>query len=502
MGRRLSSRAAALATGCALALVMAPAAAAAPSSGGLVYGGGAGVFAVDVAGNSPLKLAGSRSPVSEPAWSRDGARVAYLLPPFAVSGAGLPATNTLWIVNADGTGRRYVPTPGVSPRHPAWSPDGQRLAFDTAVDKGVWLVGTDGRGLVRATSGAAPAWSPDGQRLAVQRDLGNQFDIVTMNTDGSDEVQVTATPGVSEEGPRWVPGLTNGFVVRYNRAPSGGAGDIVVLTEAGLRNNLTSGSEADPQRPALSPDGTRVAYRNGNSEIVIRTIDGSGRRAIRRPHPITSGPDWGPRAPVARTLLGVTPRVAWSHRGARGFVLVRLSSPRPGRLAIRLRRRGGLPGPRLIGRTLQVGSGARAIRIPVGKSALPGAYSVLVRELAPPGGAPLPPVRGAVRLTPPRRGVVRSAALGPRRGAARPVARPGRLHATFRFGALPRRGVPLEIRWFAPGGGGPVTVQRRRRATVVRGVVATRSASRERGRWRADLRAGGRLVARAAITVR
>src|SRR5262245_24048423 len=55
---------------------------------------------------------------------------------------------------------------------PAWSPDGQRLAFAAIVDGGssIYVVnadGTDGRYLVHAQPrNTGPVWSPDGLQLA------------------------------------------------------------------------------------------------------------------------------------------------------------------------------------------------------------------------------------------------------------------------------------------------------------------------------------------------
>lgn len=59
-------------------------------------------------------------------------------------------------------------------RAPVWSPDGQRIAFES--DRGsaeglyaIFLINADGRGLVQITDYALnathPVWSPDGQSI-------------------------------------------------------------------------------------------------------------------------------------------------------------------------------------------------------------------------------------------------------------------------------------------------------------------------------------------------
>jgi dipeptidyl aminopeptidase/acylaminoacyl peptidase len=82
--------------------------------------------------------------------------------------------NQIWLV--DGTGAaRPVETPPLQGRAPTWSPDGQRIAFES--DRGstngkyaVFLINRDGSGLVQVTdfNGANhPVFSPDGKKLVI-----------------------------------------------------------------------------------------------------------------------------------------------------------------------------------------------------------------------------------------------------------------------------------------------------------------------------------------------
>jgi Tol biopolymer transport system component len=68
----------------------------------------------------------------------------------------------------------------------------------------------DGTGRVQLTENRlpelSPSWSPDGQRIAFQRPaadgLGNE--IWSMNPDGTDQTQLTDTPGPATTlGPNW-----------------------------------------------------------------------------------------------------------------------------------------------------------------------------------------------------------------------------------------------------------------------------------------------------------
>ena len=63
---------------------------------------------------------------------------------------------------------------------PAWSPDGDGIAFVSNRNRGIeqiYVMGSDGGNLKRLTNGAAhqqPAWSPEGERIAYVRNKGGR----------------------------------------------------------------------------------------------------------------------------------------------------------------------------------------------------------------------------------------------------------------------------------------------------------------------------------------
>ena len=93
----------------------------------------------------------------------------------------------------------YLITHDARDTGPTWSPDGQQVAFTRRQHDHweVYVVGADGRNLRRLTdtprqpdgdlgNSAAPAWSPDGQHLAFLTDRSGRWDIWVMAaSDGS-----------------------------------------------------------------------------------------------------------------------------------------------------------------------------------------------------------------------------------------------------------------------------------------------------------------------------
>ena len=135
---------------------------------------GAVVFRVGAAGGTPVRLfdlpSGVTSEENLIVLSPDGSRLTYSAPGTFDYG--------LFTAKIDGTDPHQVSGDLVvgywSP--PAWSPDGARLAFLGAPSDGpysVWLVAPDGSGLTRLPVpgsldfDSAVAWSPDGTRLVV-----------------------------------------------------------------------------------------------------------------------------------------------------------------------------------------------------------------------------------------------------------------------------------------------------------------------------------------------
>jgi TolB protein len=234
----------------------------------------ADIFVTDDQGQNQTRLTDSQSTVLDnndwnlrPAFSPDGQSIAFV----SDRNSALP---TLWLINADGSGRHALTTPGLQEEDVdslSWSPDGNQLAFTMFNEPGPTQIGVvvlpsggrqQARMLTTQAGGALdPAWSPDGNWVAFAGHDGLALEIYAIQ------------PGGDSSAPPPIKLTANGQLARS---------------------------------PVWSPDGQHIAYLStwtGNFEIfeIDISTDGSGMLVASLPKQITkdqhvdaaSGLSWG-----------------------------------------------------------------------------------------------------------------------------------------------------------------------------------------------------------------
>jgi dipeptidyl aminopeptidase/acylaminoacyl peptidase len=106
----------------------------------------------------------------------------------------------LYRMNADGSDQTRLTTNPADDREPAWSPDGNKIAFVSNFE--IYRMNADGTGQVQLTHNAAggdewPTWSPDGSKIAFTSygGISNPFGAVYLiNEDGTGRTQLTNNP--------------------------------------------------------------------------------------------------------------------------------------------------------------------------------------------------------------------------------------------------------------------------------------------------------------------
>jgi dipeptidyl aminopeptidase/acylaminoacyl peptidase len=152
----------------------------------------------------------------------------------------------------------------------SWSPDGKEILFTTDMSgrPNLWKVSAAGGWPVqlvqsdeRQTQGT---WSPDGRWIVFQQDVaGNElWDIFAVPSDGGKVVNLTNTPEIREESPRWSP---DGKTIALNYKPKEGTVYDLALLDWATHKVSKLTHEASPNHSwssvAWSPDG-RTLYAN------------------------------------------------------------------------------------------------------------------------------------------------------------------------------------------------------------------------------------------------
>jgi len=205
-----------------------------------------------------------------------------------VSAEGTPPKQqyTLIVADADGENQQKIASSTEPIMSPAWSPDGQSLAYVSFESKAsaiyVQVLKTGERSRVSARAGinGARAWSPDGGTLALtlSRKDGD-VDVYTLKLSSQTLTRMTFDPGIDTE-PSW---SADGNKLYFSSDRAGSPQIYEVDVDQPQRATRVTFDGNYNARPRLSPDGKQLAVvhqDSGNFRIAVLDLKTKGMQVL------------------------------------------------------------------------------------------------------------------------------------------------------------------------------------------------------------------------------
>jgi Ca-activated chloride channel family protein len=201
----------------------------------------------------------------------------------------------LMISNLDGSERIQLTYEETIDVFPAWSPDGDTLAFvrSDTVNAHIHLLSLETGEVSRLTDGESieiwPSWSPDGSRIAFSSDREGGEEIFLINRDGTGLTQLTDNVDIDMT-PAWSP---NGKHILFT-SDRDGSYDIYRMEVDGSNVIQLTDTESFDFYPTWSPDGQQIAFCSGdiNADIYVMNADGSGLLRLTEASSMDCFPVW------------------------------------------------------------------------------------------------------------------------------------------------------------------------------------------------------------------
>jgi len=247
------------------------------------------LWVADADGENAVSALSSPEPIISPAWSANGAQVAYV---------SFESRKPVVYVHEVAAGRRrLLANFRGSNSAPAWAPDGRSLAVTLSREGGSQLYTIDANGgeprRLTQSSGidTEPVFAPDGRSIYFVSDRGGAPQIYRMPTSGGSPERVTFTgsynisPSVSPDGKLLA------YISRI-----GGAFKLHVMDLAGGNPAAITDTTAD-ESPSFAPNGRQIIYatrQGGREALMTTTVDGKIKATLPGRTGDIREPDWGP----------------------------------------------------------------------------------------------------------------------------------------------------------------------------------------------------------------
>jgi TolB protein len=244
----------------------------------------------DADGYSPQTIVASNEPIISPAWSPDGNRLAYV--------SFEDKKPVVYVQNLSTGARIAAARFRGSNSAPSWSPDGSHLVVTLTKDNysQLYLIGGEGGGNAQrltnsSTIDTEASFSPDGSNIMFTSDRGGSPQIYRMPASGGNAERLTFE-GSYNVSPRYSPDGKSFVYVRRD----GGRFNIAVEDIASRQVQVLTSGSLD-ESPTFAPNGKMILYASssgGRGILAAVSSDGRVKQRLVAASGDVREPAWGP----------------------------------------------------------------------------------------------------------------------------------------------------------------------------------------------------------------
>lgn len=222
--------------------------------------------------NTTMNTASNPLTAAMPAIDRQG-HIAYV----EEQGVGAAKISTLYTIRPDGSDRQLIDQLTGYIYAPAWSADGQQLAYSKQAPREhpkiyIYERKSNNKQLVVDSEGSnlSASFSPDGQKLLYSSTVGGNADIYERRLSDGSTKQLTTLASTEVQPSYAADGKS--FVYTSDKIRAGRPSIYRYTFATGNATLIPTGGYA--ASPQLSADGQRMAYLNGRKAAVMTLVTG------------------------------------------------------------------------------------------------------------------------------------------------------------------------------------------------------------------------------------
>jgi TolB protein len=247
------------------------------------------IYICDFDGHAPRQFTRHGKISLFPAWSSNGDWIAYT--------TYVNDKPDIYIQNLTSNQKTVVDKKGINIA-PAWRPGAFEIAATLSFsgNQEIYLLTGTGKIIKRITrnwgSDVSPTWSPDGKQIALVSNRSGSPQIFLKNID-TGQVERLTFEGNYNTQPSWSPA---GGRIAFTSSVNGGS-EIFVIDIANRETMQLTRNSGYNESPSWSPDGSLIVFsstREGASRIFVMTAYGTDQRRLLTLPGEQSNPRWSP----------------------------------------------------------------------------------------------------------------------------------------------------------------------------------------------------------------